>query len=90
MYLLNHVKHKTTNEFCFNKSKHSALSAMCYLSQAKHCETSAMLFMKTQNQNNAECLTQQNTLVKWSSLDYKVIVIDQLCSTIQISYYSHL
>ena len=56
MYLLNHVKHKTINEFCFNASKHSALIAMCYLSQVKHCKTSALLFMKTQNPNNAECL----------------------------------
>ena len=61
MYLLNHVKHKTINKFCFNESKHSALSAMCYLSQVKLCKTSAMLFMKTQNPNNAECFLNHVT-----------------------------
>ena len=55
MYLLNHVTHKTINKFCFNESKNSALSTMCYLSQVKHCKTSAMLLMKTQNPNNSEC-----------------------------------
>ena len=54
MYLLNHVKHKTINAFCY-KSKHSALSAMRYLSPIKHCKTRAMLFLKTLNPNNAEC-----------------------------------
>ena len=55
MYLLYHVKHKTINAFCFNDSKHSALSAIRYLSPIKHCKTKAMLFMKTLNPNNAEC-----------------------------------
>ena len=61
MYLLNHVKHKKMNAFCFNESKHSVLSAMCYLSQVKHCKTSAMLFMKTKNSNNAECFLNHVT-----------------------------
>ena len=56
MYLLNHVKHKTIIE-----SKHNALNAMFYLSQIKHCKTSAMLFMKTQNPNSAGCFLNHVT-----------------------------
>ena len=61
MYLLNHVKHKTINAFCFYKSKYSALSAMHYLSPIKHCKTKAMLFMKTLIPNNAECFVNHLT-----------------------------
>ena len=39
---LNHVTHKTIRAFSFNQFKHSALSAMCYLNQVKHCKTIAM------------------------------------------------
>ena len=45
MYVLNHLIHKTINAFCFNQSKHSALSAMCYFNQIKHCKTITMLHM---------------------------------------------
>ena len=61
MYLLNHVTHKTINDFCFNKSKNNTLNSMCYLSQVKHCKTSTMLLMKTQNPNNAECFLNHVT-----------------------------
>ena len=61
MYLLNHVKHITINAFCFNDSKHSALSGMRYLSPVKHCKTKAMLFMKTLNPYNAECFLNHLT-----------------------------
>ena len=61
IYLLNHVKHKTSNAFCCYKSKHSALSAMRYLSPIKHCKTKAMLFLKILNPNNAECFLNHLT-----------------------------
>ena len=34
-YFLNHVIHKAVIAICFIESKHSALSAMCYLNQVK-------------------------------------------------------
>ena len=60
MYLLNHVKHKTINEFCFNECKHSALGVMCYMSQGKHSNAfyentkpkQCRMFFKTFNTQN--------------------------------------
>ena len=40
-----YTQNKTIKAFSFNQSKHSALSAMCYLNQVKHCKTSAMFYL---------------------------------------------
>ena len=49
MSVLNHVTHKTINVFCFIQSKHSALSAMCYLNQVMQCKSSTMVFLTILN-----------------------------------------
>ena len=41
MYFKNHVKQKTINIFCFNKSKHNAINKTCFLNQIKKYKTSA-------------------------------------------------
>ena len=74
LHILNNVT-DTTNVFCFIESKHSALNAMCYLYQVKHCKTSTMLFLNyvkqnsrialcvnvNQNANNKECFLNHVT-----------------------------
>ena len=52
---MQHTKH---NAFRFNESKHSALSAMCYLSQVKHCKTNAMLICVLQRMLSKTQTTQ--------------------------------
>ena len=61
--LLNHVTHKTINALCFHRSKLSAISTICYLSQVKHCKTSTMLFLNyvKQNTNSNEWLLNHVT-----------------------------
>ena len=56
MYLLNHGTHKTIDAFCFTEYKHSALSAMCYLSRVKHCKTSAMFYLNYVKPNTISVL----------------------------------
>ena len=56
----------TIKAFCFTQCKHSALRAMCYLSQVKQCKTSAMLYLNYVKPNTTSILcfsmhVQQNT-----------------------------
>ena len=51
MQLLNHLTHKTFNTFSFIQSKHSAISATCYLNQVKHRKPSAMFYLNYVKQN---------------------------------------
>ena len=75
MYLLNHLTHKTINAFCFIECKHSALSAMNYLSQVKHCKPRTMLYLKyiKHNKNSILCFTthiKQNKNTKMYLLNH--------------------
>ena len=55
-YLSNQLTHKTSNTFCFNQSKHNAISALRYLNQVKQCKTSAMLYLNYIKQNTINVL----------------------------------
>ena len=55
-YLLNHPTHKTGNTFCFNQSKHNAISVLCYINQVKQCKTRALLYLNYVKQNTTSVL----------------------------------
>ena len=56
MYFLNQTKHKTINAFCFNKSKHSAISPMFFLNLSKKCKTSAWFVLNYVKKNTTSVL----------------------------------